>query len=99
MRILAVRTFESFAVSASAPSNPPPPLSPRRATNVTLPEPLLREARALGINLSQACERGLAAAVAEQRRARWLDENKEALDAWNEHVAVHGLPLAGFRQF
>ena len=37
--------------------------SSRRPTNVTLPDNLLREARALGINLSQACERGLAAEV------------------------------------
>ncbi len=73
--------------------------SPRRATNVTLPETLLRDAREMGINLSQACERGLAAAVSEQRRQRWLEENREAMDAWNGHVAEHGLPLAAYRQF
>lgn len=71
----------------------------RRATNVTLPETLLRDAREMGINLSQACERGLVAAVAEQRRQRWLEENREAMDAWNGHVAEHGLPLAAYRQF
>lgn len=86
-------------MSRSASANPAMPLELRRATNVTLPEPLLRDARALGINLSQACERGLAAAVAERRRARWLDENQGAMDAWNEHVAEHGLPLAAYRQF
>ncbi len=73
--------------------------SPRRATNVTLPEGLLRDARELGINLSQACERGLAAEVAAARQQRWLEENRDAMDAWNKHVAEHGLPLAGFRQF
>jgi antitoxin CcdA len=72
---------------------------PRRATNVTLPEALLRDARDMGINLSQACERGLAAAVADSRRERWIKENREAMDAWNEHVAQHGLPLAAYRQF
>lgn len=82
-----------------APSDILPPASPRRATNLTLPEPLLREARALGINLSQACERGLAAAVAEHRRGRLIEENKEAMEAWAEHVEKHGLPLAAFRQF
>ena len=54
-------------------ANPVPPTSSaasRRTTNVTLPEALLREARALAINVSQACERGLAAAVTGQRRAR-----------------------------
>jgi antitoxin CcdA len=77
----------------------PRPAAPRRATNVTLPEPLLRDARDLGINLSQACERGLAAAVADARRQRWLDANRGAMDAWNDHVAAHGLPLDAFRQF
>jgi antitoxin CcdA len=80
-------------------STPPQAATPRRATNVTLPEPLLREARDLGINVSQACERGLAAAVAETRAERWKRENHAAMDAWNEHVERHGLPLAAFRQF
>lgn len=75
------------------------PLSPRRATNVTLPETLLRDAREMGINLSQACEHGLAQAVAEKRRQRWLEENQQAVEAWNGHVAQHGLPLAAYRQF
>ena len=73
--------------------------SPRRPTNVTLPETLLQEARAMGVNLSQACERGLAAAVAERRRECWFAENKEAIDSWNSYVAEHGLPLASYRQF
>lgn len=72
---------------------------PRRATNVTLSAALLKDARALGINLSQACERGLEAAVVDARRQRWLEENQDAMTAWNEHVAEHGLPLAAFRQF
>ena len=71
----------------------------RRATNVTLPETLLAEARAAGINVSQACERGLVSALAEARRQRWLDENRDAIANWNSYVAEHGLPLARFRQF
>lgn len=51
----------------------------RRATNVTLPDALLREARALGINLSQACERGLTAEVAAMRRVHWLEQNHDAV--------------------
>ncbi len=71
----------------------------RRATNVTLPDALLCEARELGINLSQACERGLAKEVAETKAQRWLAENREAMDAWNAYVEEHGLPLAEYRQF
>jgi len=75
------------------------PPTPRRRANVTLPDSLLQEARDLQINVSQACERGLAAAVTEARARRWLQENRAAMDAWNEHVEAHGLPLAEFRQF
>ena len=78
---------------------PDRPATTRRATNVTLPEALLREAREMGINLSQACERGLAAAVSEARRRRWVEENQAAIEAWNHYVAEHGLPLAEHRQF
>lgn len=71
----------------------------RRATNITLPEALLREAKALKVNMSQACERGLAAEVARARREVWLAENRAAMDAWNAHVEAHGLPLAEYRRF
>ena len=71
----------------------------RRATNVTLPQPLLRAARDLNVNVSQACEQGLAAEVARVREQQWLLENRAAMDAWNAHVEEHGLPLAAFRQF
>jgi antitoxin CcdA len=71
----------------------------RQRTNITLPEALLREARALDINLSQACEHGLAAAVAERRAEAWQRENRPAIAAWNEHVEQNGLPLADFRAF
>ncbi len=71
----------------------------RRPTNVTLPVELVAEAKALQVNLSQACESGLARSVAEARRARWLDENKEAIDAYNERVEREGLILEQYRRF
>jgi antitoxin CcdA len=71
----------------------------RRATNVTLPESLLHEARKLNVNVSQACERGLAAEVAATKAQQWLQENRAAMDAWNDYVEQNGLPLTEFRQF
>jgi len=71
----------------------------RRPTNVTLPVALVAEAKALDINISQACESGLAHSVAEVRRARWLEENRVAIDAYNGMVERDGLPLDEFRQF
>jgi antitoxin CcdA len=71
----------------------------RQATNVTLPEPSLAEARQLGVNVSQACERGLAATVAEARAQKWLHDNGAAIEVWNDYVEANGLPLAEFHQF
>ena len=74
------------------------PTDPRRAIDVTLPEALLAEARELGVDLSQACERGLAAGVVAARRERWPSTNRTAFQSWNDHVDRHGLPLGAYRQ-
>jgi antitoxin CcdA len=79
--------------------NPLTPAATRRPTNVTLPDSLLGEARELKINVSQACERGLAQAVAETKTQQWQAENQVAIEAWNQYTEQHGLPLARFRQF
>jgi antitoxin CcdA len=71
----------------------------RKATNVSLDEALLSEARALQINISRAAERGVSQAITEKRAELWLLENKGALDSSNEYVEKHGLPLARHRQF
>jgi antitoxin CcdA len=71
----------------------------RRATNVSLDSELLREAKALEVNISRACERGLAQAVAAAKEKRWLEENGKALDAANAFVQARGIPLARHRKF
>ena len=75
------------------------PRPARRATNVSLDSEHLAEARELGINVSQACERGLIQTIAEARAARWLEENREAIESSNAWVREHGLPLAKYRMF
>ena len=72
---------------------------PKRATNVTLSDPLIAEAKALGINLSQAAENGIAQAIKDKKTEQWLVENRESLEGWNAYVEKHGLPLARYRQF
>lgn len=71
----------------------------RKPTNISLPEALLAEARALRINLSQAAEAGLVRAVAERRAELWKNENPDALESSNRFVQQHGLPLARYRSF
>jgi antitoxin CcdA len=72
---------------------------PRRPANVTLHAGLLAEAKQLGINISAACEAGLHERVAQVRRQRWLDENRKAIDNYNDRIDRDGLTLAGHRQF
>jgi len=71
----------------------------RKSTNLTLAVALVAEARQLGVNVSQAAEVGIAAAVADLRQARWLAENQAALESSNAFVEEHGLPLGQYRNF
>ena len=34
-------------------------------------------------------------ASAQSRKRQWLEENREAIQSWNDYVEKHGLPLAG----
>jgi antitoxin CcdA len=75
------------------------PIQARKPVNVSLGEDLVVEAKALGLNLSQACERGLVAEVKRERERRWLEENGEAIKLTNQWVKEHGLPLEKYRVF
>lgn len=76
-----------------------PHKSPRKSTNVSLAADLVAEAKALEINLSRACEAGLEAALKEERKRRWQEENAAAIAAWNDWHEKHGLPLERYRLF
>ncbi len=71
----------------------------RRPINVSLDAELIEQAKALGINISRACERGLAEQIAETRASAWLAENGEAIASSNRYVEKQGLPLARHRRF
>ena len=58
--------------------------------NLTVDANLLREARDQGINLSATLERALAEELRRSRRERWLADNKEGIEAYNELVEQHG---------
>lgn len=75
------------------------PSRPLKPTNVSLDAALVAEAKGLGVNISQASNRGLEEAVKKARGERWLEENGPALDAYNAYVAEQGLPLAKYRTF
>ena len=73
--------------------------APKKATNVSLTEALLTEAKALRINVSQAAEAGVAKAVAEKRAEIWVKENAQAFECWNAYIEKNGLPLEKYRSF
>lgn len=75
------------------------PDSVRKATNVSLDETRLAEAKSLHINISKAAEAGLARAVAERRARLWRETNQAALDSSNAYIEQNGLPLAKYRSF
>ena len=71
----------------------------RRATNVSLSPELVAEARAMGVNLSRACEAGLRAELKSEHWRRWQDENAGAIRSSSKWVEENGLPLDPCRQF
>ena len=71
----------------------------KKATNLSLDQELLKDARALGVNVSQAAEQGVSDAVRKAKAQAWLEQNREAIEANNRWVDTHGLPLAKYRMF
>ncbi|NYS26835.1 type II toxin-antitoxin system CcdA family antitoxin [Rhodobacteraceae bacterium 2376] len=80
-------------------TNPQEKRMNKRATNLTIDPVLLDEARGLNINLSATFEASLREAVRKEKAARWLEENRAALDGYNAWIEQNGLPLEKYRQF
>jgi antitoxin CcdA len=60
---------------------------------------LLSAAREAGINLSATLERALTEELAEVKRKRWLEDNRDAIAAYNEHIDKHGAFSDDLRSF
>ncbi|HEX3127338.1 MAG TPA: type II toxin-antitoxin system CcdA family antitoxin [Thermoanaerobaculia bacterium] len=71
----------------------------KTTTSLRVDSDLLEKARELDIDLSTTLEEALAAEVGNRKRELWLEENREAIAAYNEHVAQHGVFSTGLRGF
>jgi antitoxin CcdA len=71
----------------------------KRPINLSVNAELLKEARALGLNLSQVLEESLAKIADEKQRDQWLAEIKEAAAIYNRHIERHGVFSKGKRKF
>jgi len=71
----------------------------KKATNVTINSDLLQKAKAYKINISKNFEAYLAEVVKKREEQRWLEENREAIDAFNERIEKVGLFGDTYRRF
>ncbi len=73
--------------------------APKKPTNVSINRDLLQQAKNHQINLSQALELRLEELLREQRQQQWLQENQEAVEAYNQRVEANGVFSDGVRRF
>ena len=71
----------------------------KKAANLSVDSALLDDAKRLNLNLSQVFEAGLSAAIRQRRREKWLQDDRAALDAYNEHIEADGVFSDGLRSF
>jgi antitoxin CcdA len=91
MRIISYKTAMLTRTNA--------PRRRKKATNLSIDHDLLDRARRLKLNLSQAVESGLLEAIRRHERAQWLEKNRAALEAYNDHVEKQGVFSDGLRSF
>lgn len=60
--------------------------APKKSVNLSLNSDLLRQAKALGVNLSRFAEEKLADEVRRRRGEAWRAQNRAAIEAYNKHV-------------
>jgi len=73
--------------------------APKKATNVSINSDLLAKAKALKINVSATLETALADVVATRQRRLWKEENRSAIEAYNQLVEDAGVAGDGMRSF
>ncbi len=73
--------------------------APKKPTNLSLNSDLLNKTRALNINLSATLEQALRNKLAEKAAAKWVKENKRAIQAYNDFVDENSCFADEHRQF
>lgn len=71
----------------------------KRAANLSVNAELLDRAKALDINLSATLEKALEAEVRARMREQWLEENREAIAAYNARIERDGMLSDHVRAF
>jgi len=75
-----------------------PTLPRKQSVNVSIDRALLREARAMRLNLSRTLEERLAELTRHAGREQWLKKNREALEDYNQRIEQAGVFSDGLRR-
>lgn len=73
--------------------------APKKSANLTVNSDLLKKAKEYGVNLSAVLETALIEQVKKSKGEKWLEENKESIQAYNEHVDKNGMFSDDLRSF
>jgi antitoxin CcdA len=71
----------------------------KRPINLSLTSKTVDMAKELGINLSQTVDIWLSEEVKRRYWERWREDNREAIEEYNQRITKEGLPLAKYRTF
>ena len=71
----------------------------KKAVNVSISAELLQAARNSAINLSATLEAAIVHELRLLRRREWLEQNGDAINAYNRDVEEHGTYGDGIRTF
>ena len=75
------------------------PDAPKKPTNLSVNQDLLRVARSQKLNLSRLLEERLVEVLRDKERDTWLKENELAIKKYNERVERDGVFSDGLRRF
>lgn len=73
--------------------------APKKATNLSINSDLLRKTRELNINLSATLEHALREELSKRKATQWVEENRTAIQRYNDFVEQHGCFGDEFREF
>ncbi len=73
--------------------------APKRATNISVNSDLIKKAKEYRINLSKTLESELEKIIRKKAEEAWLDETKEAVEAYNRRIEKYGTFGDSVRRF
>lgn len=73
--------------------------APKKPANLSINSDLLKRAKDLDINLSATLEQALTDQLKTKQAQLWLEQNKNAIAAYNKSVEENGVFSDGLRSF